>query len=76
MDTYKYTTYIRYYEYELNLVTSYSDFITGNNSVHVKNLNKCEYTKNTHCENTSNIYELECENIMLGDIYLTRIFRQ
>ena len=48
MDSYKYTNYLSYYE--INEVTSYSDFITGNNSFYVRNKNKCEYTKNTQCK--------------------------
>ena len=48
INTHKYTIYIHYYK--LNLVTPYSDFITGNSSVYVRNGNQGEYTKNTHCE--------------------------
>ena len=48
MNTPKYTNYIHYYK--LNYVTPYSDFITGNSSVYVRNENQGEYTKNTHCE--------------------------
>ena len=33
-----------------NEVTPYSDFITGNSSVYVRNKNQGEYTKNRHCE--------------------------
>ena len=44
MDTYKYTNYIHYYK--INLVTLYSDFITGNSSVYVGNENQGEYTTN------------------------------
>ena len=54
MDTYKYTDYIHYYK--LNYVTPYSDFITGNSSVYVRNENQAEYTKITHVKkNTSRI---------------------
>ena len=42
------TNYI--YHYKIKLVTPYSDFITENSSVYVRNENQGRYTKNTHCE--------------------------
>ena len=44
----------------------------------MRNTNQGEYTKNTHCEKkyTSNNQGLECDNLLLGDIDLTLIFRQ
>ena len=42
------TNYI--YHYKIKLVTPYSDFITENSSVYVRNENQGGYTKNTHCE--------------------------
>ena len=48
MDTHKYTHYI--YRYKIKLVTTYSDIITENSSVYVRNENQGGYTKNTHCE--------------------------
>ena len=41
-----------------------------NSSVYVQNENQGGYAKNSHCEkNTSNNQRLECDNIMIGDIY-------
>ena len=63
METYTYTNYIHYYK--INQVTPYSNFITGNSSVHVRNKDQGGCTKNTRCEkNTSNNQGLQCENIM------------
>ena len=44
----------------------------GNSSVDVRNKNQGEHTKNTHCEkkNASNNLGLECDNIILWDIYI------
>ena len=38
------------YHDKVNLVTPYSDFITENSSVYVRNENQGGYTKNIHCE--------------------------
>ena len=48
--------------------------MTGNSSVYVRNENQGEYTKNTQRihtvkKNTSNNLGLECDSMILGDIY-------
>ena len=48
MGTHKETNYIHHYK--IKLVTPYSDFITENSSVYVRNEKQGGYSKNTHCE--------------------------
>ena len=43
------------YHYKIKLVTPYSDFITENSSVHVRNENQGGYTRNIHTVKNNNL---------------------